>query len=115
MSAQRRLDLAPARRALDADTGLAPVAANDLAPGTVILAFAATAPVGAYRSQHLFNPPPAKVAEAIMRRLTCPAADLEIKTNRKTGEVGIFISTHGLVAAVWGLDAPTLRAALDRF
>ena len=115
MSAQPRLDLAPARPALDADTGLAPVAANDLAPGTVILAFAATAPGGAYRSQHMFGPPPAKVAEAIMRRLTCPAADLEIKTNQKTGNVGIFTSTHGLVAAVYGLDAQTLRAALDRF
>jgi hypothetical protein len=50
-----------------------------------------------------------------MRRLTCPADDLEIKTNQKTGNVGIFTSTHGLVAAVWGLDAQTLRAALDRF
>jgi hypothetical protein len=108
MSARPRLDLA-------LEPVLAPVAANDLAPGTVILVFADTAPPGAYRSQHLFNPPPAKVAEAIMRRLTCPADDLEIKTNQKTGNVGIFTSTHGLVAAVWGLDAQTLRAALDRF
>jgi hypothetical protein len=115
MSAQPRLDLAPARASQAPDTGLAPVAANDLAPGTVILAFADTAPASAYRSHHMFSPPPAKVAEAIMRRLTCPADDLEIKTNQKTGNVGIFTSTHGLVAAVWGIDAQTLRAALDRF
>jgi hypothetical protein len=91
MSAQPRLDLAPARASQAPDTGLAPVAANDLAPGTVILAFADTAPASAYRSHHMFSPPPAKVAEAIMRRLTCPADDLEIKTNQKTGNVGIWV------------------------